>query len=191
MPHDVINKLEIYTFGSAANHFNNPPRCAHSQSWLAPSNSPTAVRHIEHYANDGEFVARWGVLTFARMQNRYMGRVFIRPGTGHLLNQHYLTNMFPLDKDNRVMENNEFMGMDVSFTSDGAEEQVREGYLETMLNNGVGSNSAIVEDRHNGVKTSLINGPRRVSIFGSNTQKHKVRKFSRLWRYRNGRSPED
>ncbi|KAF9735727.1 hypothetical protein PMIN06_010115 [Paraphaeosphaeria minitans] len=89
-----VAKCEIYTFGSAANHFNNP-RCAPSAA---------AVRHIEHYASDAEFVACWGVLYFAKLPNRYAGNLFVRQGTGHLMNQHYLNALFPLGEDGRVME---------------------------------------------------------------------------------------
>lgn len=188
MPHDMVNKIEIYTFGSAANHFNNPPR--HDQSSMGNRRNPNAVRHIEHYADDGEFVARWGVLKFARMRNRYMGRVFIRPGTGHLLNQHYLNAMFPLDDHKRVKEQNKFMDMQVMFSSDGAEHRARDGFVETLLNNGNGASGAIVEDLQAGVIPLSV---RAGDSFASRAEplKPKVRDFSRLWSYRNGGSPED
>src|SRR4051794_35713791 len=44
-----------------------------------------------------------------------MGRLFIRDGAGHQMNQHYLDNMFPIDSDGKVKEDNEFMETDVEF----------------------------------------------------------------------------
>lgn len=46
-----------------------------------------------------------------------MGRMFERPGSGHLLNQHYLNAMFPLDDEGRVMETNKFMEMAVNIAN--------------------------------------------------------------------------
>lgn len=52
---DVLDKLEIYTFASAANHQNNP---------LNAAGQPT-IAHLEHYANGKDPVSRFGVLAFA------------------------------------------------------------------------------------------------------------------------------
>ncbi|KAF1964754.1 hypothetical protein BU23DRAFT_491570 [Bimuria novae-zelandiae CBS 107.79] len=40
---DDLQKLEVYTFGSTALHFNNPPN--------GPPPSPRVLAHIEHYCN--------------------------------------------------------------------------------------------------------------------------------------------
>ena len=192
MPHDVVGKLEIYTFGSAANHFSNPPR--HAVSGTSPSAngddstySPTlasehhnAIRHIEHYASAGEFVARWGVLYFAPLPNRYAGRVFVRPGAGHLLNQHYLSSMFPLDENMRVMEHNAFMDMEVKYADSNARDDSREGYVEMLPGTGGAVDDAVVEDVELGMREmeGTVIVPR-------------VREYSRLWLYRNGGSPKD
>ena len=56
------------------------------------------VAHIEHYCNSGDMVTRWGALFSAKqiLQNRFCGHIFINEGvTGHMLNQHYLSDMFP------------------------------------------------------------------------------------------------
>ncbi|ORY14601.1 hypothetical protein BCR34DRAFT_599145 [Clohesyomyces aquaticus] len=178
LPHDVINKLEIYTFGCAANHFNNPHRTERSldaaTDHKASTRNEKAVRHIEHYANDSEFVARWGVLSFANTQNRYMGRVFVRSGTGHLLNQHYLNNMFLLDANNKVLENNDFMDRYVDFEG---EDMAREDAAQTFINGGVGTGGARLVD----IQSPVDRVPDRM----------RVRDFSRLWQYRDGQVPED
>jgi hypothetical protein len=115
---DVMAKLEIFTFGNAARHFNNP-LLAH------PPNNPDqskggrgerVIKHIEHYANSEDLVANIGVLKFTSPEaqpyadgNAFAGQVFKREGTGHLLNMHYLDTMFRM-VDGRVDESgNEFM----------------------------------------------------------------------------------
>lgn len=57
------------------------------------------VAHIEHYCNSGDMVTRWGALFSAKsiLQNRFCGHIFINGGvTRHMLNQYYLSDMFPI-----------------------------------------------------------------------------------------------
>ncbi|KAK7520136.1 hypothetical protein IWZ03DRAFT_412909 [Phyllosticta citriasiana] len=135
LPDDILRKVEVYTLGCAANHFNNPHRHLGSdrQEGQPPTANEKAIRYIEHYANDGDMVAQWGVLYFTRVPNRFMGRLFERQGTGHLLNQHYLNYMFPLGPDGRVLENNDFMDEPVVFDEEeiGGLDTDREG-LENL-----------------------------------------------------------
>ncbi|KAK3689824.1 hypothetical protein B0T22DRAFT_180108 [Podospora appendiculata] len=42
LPQDLLSKLEVYTFGNAANHFNNPHRRIHSQK--RAENNPLAAQ---------------------------------------------------------------------------------------------------------------------------------------------------
>ncbi|KAF1959451.1 hypothetical protein CC80DRAFT_440955, partial [Byssothecium circinans] len=190
LPHDTIHKLEIYTFGSAANHFNNPPRSSTSTSTSTsssqhcsppPSAPPTnAVRHIEHYLNAHEFVARWGALTFARLPNRFMGRLFIRPATGHLLNQHYLSVMFPRGEDGRVLDENAFMDMEVEVggegeSGDGEDRNARASFMEMLSSDG---------DVQGGVE--VVEDGRDAGHGLGGGEVVRVRRFSRLWGYRNG-----
>lgn len=149
-----------------------------------------AVRHIEHYGNDGDFVARWGVLSFNRTRNRYMGRSFIRSGMGHLLNQHYLNAMFPLGKDGRVTEESNFMDSDVSFTSKGAANKAKDAAWETYFNDGNGEMGAIVEDCNSPVEPVSLKRAESVLQAKLASKKPKARDFSRLWEYRNGGSPD-
>lgn len=128
LPASRLRKLEIYTFGSAANHFNNP-----SRSHQSPEREKKlgVVRYIEHYTNSGDFVSRFGILGFIKLtgnmlkkgtraldgeknksnpksdgpstaqsedHNRFRGRLFKRNATGHMLNQHYLAHMFTREK---------------------------------------------------------------------------------------------
>ncbi|MCJ1265575.1 hypothetical protein MMC22_005455 [Lobaria immixta] len=92
LPASSILKLEIYTFASAASHFNNP-RFGFNR------HAPRYIKHIEHYCNEYDMVGQWGVLHNTRkvLDNRYSGSVFVRAGaTGHMFIQHYLDVMFPI-----------------------------------------------------------------------------------------------
>ncbi|KAL8854491.1 MAG: hypothetical protein Q9221_000762 [Calogaya cf. arnoldii] len=100
LPDDVMGKLEIYTFGSAASHFHNPPTS--SPKATSSSAQTTSIPYIEHYANEKDMVPRWGVLyaTCKFLNNRYAGNVFIRDkATGHMFVDHYLDPIFPIRKN--------------------------------------------------------------------------------------------
>lgn len=81
-----LRKLEVYTFGSAANHMhgNNILEC------------------IEHFANKYDFAARTGVMAYHQLVmpgNSYDGELYIdKVATGHLLNMHYLRTMFTVGR---------------------------------------------------------------------------------------------
>ncbi|OCK80530.1 hypothetical protein K432DRAFT_382140 [Lepidopterella palustris CBS 459.81] len=195
VPQDLLQQLEIYTFGSAANHFNNPHRSYSSMQAAKASRHSApegkAIRYIEHYADSGDFVARWGVLSFNTLNNRYMGRVFTRPGSGHLLNQHYMNTMFPLGPDKRVLKTNDFMEMEANISNDAILDEPREGILSSLRSSGAGADEdvAIVEDINSPI--SLVTVAKSGSLFASDRVQHppKVKDLSRLWLYRNGGSP--
>ncbi|KAE8355967.1 hypothetical protein BDV28DRAFT_127943 [Aspergillus coremiiformis] len=185
---DILRKLEVYTFGNAANHFNNPfksslgivqpsIRGSESPERNGPVQDDKSVLHIEHYVNAQDFVCVWGVLHFANVPSRYMGRIFVRPGSGHQLNQHYLDAMFTLGPDKKVHETNAFMEMKPKIV---AYEKIRpkrtrvakDEVLVTSERPSDDLNRLAVENQHN--RTPL-----------------KVKHLSRLWQYRNGGSPLD
>ncbi|OAA49672.1 hypothetical protein NOR_01595 [Metarhizium rileyi] len=250
MPQDLLSKLEVYTFGNAANHFNNPHRHVASQSistidpmvairtffsessFSTPLTSPVgaenghakggnphpltttetsdyfssarmvsaakdrAIGHVEHYTHSTDFVAMWGVLHFATNKMgshqlpRFLGRLFNRAtgSGGHQFNQHYLDGMFPLKRDDRTGdflgadEENEFMEEVIKFGKEGdAMENAREAFDITYLGTeGFGTGHISTPVEVHGVK-----GRTRTKT------KVKVKELSRLWSYRNGRSPGD
>lgn len=218
LPHEMLEKLEVYTFGNASSHWNNPisSRRGYEAAHEAvrkgtggpkrngiglPSLSTQpekALKHIEHYANKGDFVAQWGVLHFIRLPNRFMGKLFERPGTGHLLNQHYLDYMFPLNKKGTgCAEDNEFM--EKTITPLGPE-STRAGRRETMDDNVISRGGTPADEP---VAIIDINTPLSISPTSTWPQSgysqateapstvYRVKDFSRLWRYRNGMSPDD
>ncbi|GAM86631.1 hypothetical protein ANO11243_046460 [Dothideomycetidae sp. 11243] len=85
----IHDRLEVYTFGSAALNFQNP--------WLDGKHERRLVTHMEHYCHEKDLVTQYGALASVdRKDDRYLGKVFVAKGwKGHLLNQHYLTHMFP------------------------------------------------------------------------------------------------
>ncbi len=117
--------MQVYTFGNAASHFNNPLRTLTGpdntttmdardaiDGLLVPgkagqTNKPKVnqvlpkrvIPYIEHYCNSEDMVNRWGALYSAKqiLQNRFCAHIFISDGSsGHMLNQHYLGKMFPV-----------------------------------------------------------------------------------------------
>lgn len=217
VPHDLLKQLEVYTFGNAANHFNNPYRVHIPSVGAGAGSKPTpahlqtrnkrAVAHIEHYANSKDFVSRWGVLHFMRkvtedpLENKFMGCVFERLGRGHQFNQHYLDNMFPLDPTGRFVRglvDGDFMETDVRI---GGGTEAREG-LDQSLDATSGSiepeariptNSRSSVRTESQVQTSRPKGNSRISevdeVARTNGVPLKVKNLSRLWAYCNGDSP--
>ncbi|KAK5809415.1 hypothetical protein F5H01DRAFT_395035, partial [Linnemannia elongata] len=78
--HHILGKLELYTFGSAANHMHGAG----------------VLGKIEHFANQRDFFAQIGVLAYRSMRrDQYSGHVYVDwDATGHLLNTHYLHTTF-------------------------------------------------------------------------------------------------
>ncbi|KAF4216160.1 hypothetical protein CNMCM8980_007468 [Aspergillus fumigatiaffinis] len=192
MPRELLQDLEVYTFGNAANHFNNPFKSlsqAHRNEaeGETPQVSPAAIgtktiRRIEHYANSKDFVSVWGILNFANIPNRYMGRVFVRPGSGHQFIQHHLDTMFTLGKDMKTLDTNDFMEMEVKVQPDELNRLKADG---RDTGDRVGHHDIDFPCDEMNANVSLLQSD------GSFRRKMKVKELSRLWLYRNGASPID
>jgi hypothetical protein len=151
---------------------------------------------------------------------RFMGRVFERPGQGHQLNQHYLDSMFPLKPSppdrpgiggsgfEGADEESDFMdtvvewgknhdeqrdkreGLALSYlgaTSDSPDTDEEAVLLRDMSPVSPGSTvSALRGDFENGrgFTTNGVNGEHKKK------KEFRVRDLSRLWQYRNGKSPK-
>lgn len=184
----ALHRLEVYSFGNAANHFNNPDyhstNVAPEEGEVVPDKAhrDKVIRHIEHYANAGDFVAQFGVLNYTRINNRFMGRLFLSPHSGHLLNQHYLHQMFPLGSHQKTLENNPFMDMEVRLNRHDVEG--REDLAGSLVEAGEGE-CTFVGDVNTNISPVVLfeekERPRRL----------RVKDFSRLWLYRNGGSPPE
>lgn len=194
-PTKHIEKLEVFTFGNASNHWNCPKN----------SSGETIIKHIEHYANEDDWVSRFGILHFRRLspasptpgnasassgqpgpegtngylqlldgqrisnavsrsstfkresamtgKDRFVGRLFKRSGSGHQFNQHYLNNLFPMDKALTAVVDDE-----------------KTGFMNQVAD-------LSVLDEHD-----IVVPQERVAGM-------KVKAYSRLWKYRNGKTP--
>ena len=157
-----------------------------------------SIRHIEHYANEKDLVARWGPLHNVDHEpsNRYSGRVFVRQGgSGHLFIEHYLSVIFPLP-------NTTGSSVDLKDQS--------HPFLDTVVK----PDSELATRRKSAALGNLDgshNGPRKDSMFDfekgtvvvpDTLQDHDaasiesaegktVRQLSRLWKYLGGASPDD
>ena len=235
MPQDLLAKLEVFTFGNAANHFNNPHRHALSESMIkenplgamttlttetsltsSPVETKTpatlskdssilssrssmaikdrAIGHVEHYAHTTDFVAIWGVLHFAtnRMGSpqlpRFLGRLFSRSTSagGHQFNQHYLDGMFPLAKDpdtgdyTGADENNEFMNEIVEIGKEDDQMCSTREAFDISYGGVAGFGSGDIT-----TPVEVVDPSKKLKQKGEVM----VKDLSRLWQYRNGRSP--
>ncbi|KAF2404013.1 hypothetical protein EJ06DRAFT_471550 [Trichodelitschia bisporula] len=209
LPRPHLEKLEVYTFGAAANHFNNPHITTSAAAH--PSRHPHAkvVKHIEHYVNTGDFVAQIGALNYCRVAGRFMGRLFQRSASGHLLNEHYLRTMFPLNEARTaVAPQNDFMNAEVVVSRNeegGHEREAARPHGALTLAPGarggrredLASSMAWTGEEEEKVEVGYvedINTPvtpiRRAGTFGAEGIL-RVRDFSRLWLYRDGGCPPD
>jgi hypothetical protein len=142
-----------------------------------------------------------------------MGRVFKSPKSGHLLNMHYLHEMFPLQKLTttlpsgkkqttfRANDHSEFMEMDVAADPKSPDE--REDWISSMFGSGTEKemDEAWVVDVNTPISPLTLNSANPtdspVSIDGVLDGRKKVaipwkvKHFSRLWMYRNGASPPE
>jgi hypothetical protein len=204
VPQDLLQYLEVYTFGNAANHFNNPYRDLQSSGVkdTGPKKKELqtkplrhrAIAHIEHYANDRDFVSRWGVLNYTEkssrdkleLENKFIGRVFKRSGSGHQFNQHYLDNIFPLDTNGQsVREPRPGDFMETIFEPGGNSENQAEResprrslYTTAQTEDQVTRYLQNAEYLFDGIATvNVIQRPQR------------MKDVSRLWGYRNGNVP--
>lgn len=185
------------------------PSLTSETSAIAPSAvSGRAIGHIEHYAHTTDFVALWGILHFAtsipgmHTMPRFIGRVFARTTVrgGHQLCQHYLDGMFPLEKDPKTGDfvgcaetGNEFMESEITVGEAGSEMTAAKEAMgiSYLGKNGIGGDSGDEDEVVGGV---AIHGGHRIhgrTRRGSKPAKVKVKDLSRLWQYRNGRSPDD
>jgi hypothetical protein len=158
----------------------------------------------------GDFVAQFGVLNFQGVSNRFMGRVFQSPKSGHLLNMHYLHEMFPLETVNgslRCKDVSEFMEMELIGDPEQLDE--REDLLTSILTSDTQSeipSKAWVGDINTPISPLLTRTPisplsvKSTSKFDRTQEKKeepkdeaawRVKHFSRLWAYRNGGSPPE
>ncbi|KAH6855061.1 hypothetical protein B0I37DRAFT_363803 [Chaetomium sp. MPI-CAGE-AT-0009] len=212
VPQDLLQNLEVYTFGCMANHFNNPYRSSASSAAVTAAaaiktvNSnilrQRAISHVEHYANNYDFASRFGVLNFTqiapkdKLENRFMGRVFVNPKTGHQLNQHYLSSIFPLDATGsytRDPEDGDFMALKANVNQNKGGSAERESLLQSLC--AAEAAAPLEGTLMNVTPTSPVNTRyadfvlRDGGVSGDGVPELRMWQLSRLWMYRNGLVP--
>jgi len=198
----------------ANSSFSLLPSLTWETSSFHPSKvSDRAIGHIEHYAHTTDFVALWGVLHFtsstpeSHSMPRFIGRVFARTSVrgGHQFNQHYMDGMFPLEKSPTnaqefvgcLEEGNEFMESEIVIGADGNEmESMREAMDVSWLARGAERGVSAREVEIHGGSPVEQKGRFRsrtgaVGLDGRRDTRVKVKELSRLWQYRNGKTPEE
>ncbi|KAI0402291.1 hypothetical protein F4802DRAFT_600203 [Xylaria palmicola] len=202
---DVTDAHHPHPRTPALNGTRTPPR----RNYTVPA-CDRAIGHVEHYAHTTDFVALWGLLHFVTNERaspdmpRFIGRVFSRVSSrgGHQFCQHYLNGMFPLARNEEgeftgCADRNDFMDSVVEIAKKGTEkEDVREGFENSWAMIGLNGDpdSAIPSEVafHGSIHGSL-HGSLRGSIHSDDQDLFdgtvRVKHLSRLWQYRNGRSP--
>ncbi|PGH13713.1 hypothetical protein AJ80_06218 [Polytolypa hystricis UAMH7299] len=214
LPIENVSKLEVYTFGSAASHFNNP---LISLDPASPIPSANVIKHIEHYVNSDDIVPRWGILYNIRptVESRFSGRIFVRKNaTGHMFNQHYLNNMFPVspadeqsdfldqivEVDDRTATDRETCAIKhwldikgVTFDENGriagesGLEPVKKAYSTIPSSSYVAAAVDAIDRCHSGVQGESSSGIlNKVAVH----RVGRVRDLSRLWKYTGGGDPD-
>ena len=193
LPVEAWDKLEIYTFGCAANHFSNPPRCVCCHHTGSPgpkqpsrhSRNLRQIAVIEHYANERDFVARMGALNFTGKPaaspaaaapaatttppliggggGSFVGKVFMRMGAGGHLFCQHYLG--PM-----------FSGL-------------RPEFLDEMVVTDDES-AAVVGTAGGAQDVERLTADAGVSRAALPVAQRTVREVSRLWKYKDGKVPQ-
>ena len=143
------------------------------------------IHTIEHYVNRYDMVPRWGVLYHILQKNKceYSGRVFVHEKTsGHFFEDHYLSQMFPLEQLERIRRGDPKMFLNHRIhlekdTDDSPRSRwwgvFRAGTVKTNSETGIlpseGSRSSSTEDGQTANESAAT-----------------VKQLSKLWRYMDG-----
>ena len=204
MPTKNVSKLEVFTFGNAANHWNNPK---------GPDNKPV-IEHMEHYVNEGDWVARFGILHFRQLCRKSLvtdekeSTLLDTPtASGDAQPQ---TPTMPHDKvkkkstselESEKWEQDRFKGRMFKRTNCTGH-QMNQHYLDNMFVMDEELQQVLDSEDGNGatrfmememdqdmLETDDIVVP---VLAGKQQTKHeKVKNHSRLWKYVNGKTPAD
>ncbi|KAK8084886.1 hypothetical protein PG997_006157 [Apiospora hydei] len=171
------------------------------------------IGHIEHYAHTTDFVALWGLLHFVTSERasalipRFIGRVFSRTSSrgGHQFCQHYLDGMFPYAATPTATPSSRQLRAAAatrrtttswrassSVAVKGTEgEDAREGFANSWaLLELAGKREASGDLAHPEVAVhGSFHG--KLSAHLDDGRDVKVKDLSRLWQYRNGKSPPE
>ncbi|KAI5802380.1 hypothetical protein FPQ18DRAFT_252040 [Pyronema domesticum] len=186
---EVLSRLEVYTFGNAANHFNNPPNMYKPENGEA-IRFPT-IKHIEHYANEFDFVSRFGVLAY----HPGPSGAAIDSGEAAEFLEWNLGGGEQAQKGVRHethMEDNQFAGKLFMRKGKGGHQFVMH-YLDEMFKDGDGGELVFVpiEVKEETPQGGKADGPVVNTADEGRVKKTNLEETSRLWRYRGARTFDD
>ncbi|KAL4910015.1 hypothetical protein BDW74DRAFT_165276 [Aspergillus multicolor] len=173
---EVMGKLEVYTFASAGRILRNPLR----HPWIkrredgvnSTANEKRVLGHVEHYANTSDLVSNLGVLQFTSSLSASMRSACL---ASWYVPQCYLDMHFD-HGDGHGHEHsrpfNQFHGP--VFIHQRSGHLLNMHYLDTMFAEGSGFMETMVD----------------LDVDGGVVQRP-LGDLSRLWKYKDGRSPED
>lgn len=183
----LLDKLEVYTFANASNHFNNP---------LNALGKPT-IQFVEHFANEKDPISQFGVLLFSQFKDEKDDQFTLiqnrKNVKGSCSTFHFTDNMFKI-ATNRKLENllvptisskdeviGSFKGVGLTedFTSrqhsqNSAAGQVFSGKLFVRWH----QSGHLLINHYLGPDNNILETP-------------EVQQSSRLYQYLNGKSPAD
>ena len=216
LPAENVGKIEVYTFGNAANHFNSPEQAylnlgAGSEPEEPENENHQLVPYIEHYANTRDWVSRFGVLRFRQMPNlsrvkqqsaaKERGKAKTKTpqktiGTvAQLGEMQYVGRLFLREESGHQLNGNY---LDNFFTMDQHLTIVQDGnaYMDMLLDEVyfeqsdtvrlAGSDAKGGENDHHDSTARHDSG--RAAGY-NDTQSLRIKDVSRLWTYRNGGTP--
>ena len=193
LPQQLLTKLEIYTFGSAASHLHNPPVSLESKTrrGLTLPEPKLLIPHIEHYANEYDMVPRWGVLNSTRsiLTQRYAGQVFIHKASGHMFVQHYINAIFSDSDPNGYLDQIVNLSGDTLDKADSIERLSIKSRTHTGLEFGNGER--VIDGGEDGEDMFSFDRTASGRLQLLEARGKTVRELSRLWKYQGGESPED
>lgn len=182
----LLDKLEVYTFADASNHFNNP---------LNAVGQPT-IRYVEHFANGKDPISQFGVLLFATddqkkgKTRREVSESYRKSVKGSCSILHFDDNLFKIATNHRLDDLLVPTIPTSESRKDGTTLSTIDPRSQINIHSAAGqifSGRLFVRWQNSG--HLLINhylGPDNNIL-----DTPEVRQYSRLYQYLNGRSPSE
>ncbi|PWN36066.1 uncharacterized protein FA14DRAFT_51436 [Meira miltonrushii] len=175
----LLDKLEVYTFADASNHFNNP---------LNAVGQPT-IRYVEHFANGKDPISQFGVLLFTT-EDQKKGLSYRKSVKGTCSILHFDDNQFKIATNNRLDDLLVSTALTSESGKDGTTLSTIEPRSQVNILSAAGqvfsgrlfarwqNSGHLLINHYLGPDNNIMDTP-------------EVRQYSRLYQYLNGRSPSE
>ncbi|KAF2103992.1 hypothetical protein NA57DRAFT_70204 [Rhizodiscina lignyota] len=209
IPQSKTAKLEIFTFGNASNHWNCP----------FDNSKHRVIKHIEHYANKGDWVARFGILHFrpragvAALTNPPSNEVVDVPasmrsnGSRTPVDSTAVTKESTFEIENERHGKHRFVGR--LFLRDASGHQLNQHYLDNIfplkadltgvmdiedcdfMNARFSAHILAMDDTVELIFEERVSQRTNGTRVENGTNESRLKDECRLWKYVNGQVPED